>query len=51
MTITGYEGKTVKDANDKDAVLSDETDLHALGATYGVIKLVSDPPHWSDDGH
>lgn len=27
------------------------TDLHAIGATYGVIKLVSDAPHWSDDGH
>ncbi|WP_206366527.1 hypothetical protein [Sphingomonas gei] len=26
-------------------------DLHAIGATYGVIKLASDPPHWSDDGH
>jgi len=26
-------------------------DLHAVGATYGVIKLLSDPPHWSDDGH
>ena len=26
-------------------------DLHAVGRTYGVIKLVSDPPHWSDDGH
>ena len=26
-------------------------DLHAIGATYGVRKLVSDPPHWSDDGH
>ncbi len=25
-------------------------DLHAIGATYGVRKLVSDPPHWSDDG-
>ncbi|HVO78594.1 MAG TPA: peptidoglycan-binding domain-containing protein [Candidatus Bathyarchaeia archaeon] len=25
--------------------------LHAVGATYGVIKLVSDPPHWSSDGH
>ncbi|WP_171982481.1 peptidoglycan-binding domain-containing protein [Sphingomonas sp. LM7] len=25
-------------------------DLHAIGATYGVIKLASDPPHWSDDG-
>lgn len=26
-------------------------DLHAIGATYGVIKLLSDPPHWSDNGH
>lgn len=25
--------------------------LHAVGQTYGVIKLVADPPHWSDDGH
>lgn len=30
------------------------TDLAAVGATYGVIKFVggdSDKPHWSDDGH
>ena len=28
-------------------------DLHAIGASYGVIKAVfaGDPPHWSDDGH
>jgi hypothetical protein len=26
-------------------------DLHIVGASYGVIKLLSDPPHWSDDGH
>lgn len=25
--------------------------LQAVGASYGVIKLVSDPPHWSVDGH
>lgn len=25
-------------------------ELHTVGKTYGVIKLVSDPPHWSDDG-
>jgi hypothetical protein len=24
--------------------------LVAVGKTFGVIKLVSDPPHWSDDG-
>jgi hypothetical protein len=27
------------------------TELHAVGASYGVVKLVSDPPHWSEDGH
>jgi hypothetical protein len=30
------------------------TDLHAVGATYDVIKYVggeADKPHWSDDGH
>lgn len=27
------------------------TELHKIGATYGVIKLLSDPPHWSDNGH
>ena len=25
-------------------------DLHGIGATYGVHKLVSDEPHWSEDG-
>lgn len=24
--------------------------LYDLGAAYGVVKLVSDPPHWSTDG-
>ena len=26
-------------------------DLHAVGKSYGVIKLLSDLPHWSSDGH
>ena len=26
-------------------------DLHAVGASYGVVKLLSDAPHWSVDGH
>ena len=25
--------------------------LHTLGASYGVQKLQTDPPHWSNDGH
>ena len=24
--------------------------LHVVGSSYGVIKLVNDPPHWSSDG-
>jgi D-alanyl-D-alanine dipeptidase len=27
------------------------SDLQAVGAGYGVIKLATDPPHWSSDGH
>jgi len=27
------------------------SDLWDVGSTYGVHKLQSDPPHWSDDGH
>ena len=26
-------------------------ELVLVGATFGVFKLLSDPPHWSDDGH
>ena len=26
-------------------------ELIQVGATFGVFKLLSDPPHWSDDGH
>lgn len=29
----------------------DTASLYKFGATFGVIKLVTDPPHWSDDGH
>lgn len=36
MKITGWTGTAAE--------------LYALGATFGVRKLVSDPPHWSDDG-
>jgi hypothetical protein len=25
--------------------------LWAVGVTYGVLKLPSDPPHWSSTGH
>jgi hypothetical protein len=30
---------------------SDNRELWTVGASYGAVKLVKDPPHWSDDGH
>lgn len=37
---------------DGDWVLvTQQSGLWAIGATYGVHKLPSDPPHWSSDGH
>jgi len=51
MTITCFKDKTVKNAAGEDAAICGAADLHAVGATYGVIKLPTDPPHWSDDGH
>lgn len=51
MTIRGFEDKTVSDADGKEVTLTNNASLFALGATYGVIKLIKDRPHWSDDGH
>lgn len=56
MTITWAGTIEVKDKTGKKHPLSGprtgdaNTDLHAIGATFGVRKLRSDPPHWSDDG-
>jgi hypothetical protein len=51
MTITNILSKTMKDANGIDVEIKSDTDLHKVGASYGVIKLVVDAPHWSDNGH
>jgi hypothetical protein len=60
MTVTWLEPITVTnadpDAENRTVTLPPGdsvtgTALHAIGASYGVIKLVSDPPHWSDNGH
>jgi hypothetical protein len=57
MTI-GWSGTlNIADANGVKHALgaprSGETNsgLHAVGATYGVHKLLSDAPHWSSTGH
>ena len=50
MTVTGYPKKSFVNANQQSVELKSHSDLHRLGASFGVHKLVSDPPHWSDDG-
>lgn len=50
MTITGLIGKTMKNASGDDVNIKNNADIFSAGATYQVIKLVSDPPHWSDNG-
>lgn len=51
MTISGVVGKSVNDASGKATPIHSLRDLNPVGKSYGVIKLVSDAPHWSDDGH
>lgn len=51
MTISNYSGKTFADGEGTATRVRTAAELHALGDSFGVIKLVSDPPHWSDDGH
>lgn len=47
----------MKDGADKDVIIKtgpkdgSNAELHKVGKSFGVIKLVSDPPHWSSDGH
>ncbi len=57
MTILWQSDLKIADANGKLITITttlrngDNPELHKVGATYGLIKLVNDPPHWSDDGH
>ena len=47
----------IKDGAGKDVTIKSgakdgsNSELHKVGKSYNVIKLVSDPPHWSSDGH
>ena len=49
LTISKKDGSTATIATYPRT--GDNLELHAIGATYGVFKLVSDPPHWSEDDH
>ncbi len=58
MTVTWTGSLNIRDASGSEVAITtgartgaDNATLHAVGATYGVIKLRADPPHWSDDGH
>ncbi|AKJ27440.1 hypothetical protein AAW51_0749 [Caldimonas brevitalea] len=51
MTIDHAIGKTVETGDGSAVRVASLRVLHRVGASYGVIKLLSDPPHWSDDGH
>jgi D-alanyl-D-alanine dipeptidase len=51
MTITGIVGKSMNNASGNAVAIQSQNDLHEVGASYGVRKLISDPPHWSSDGH
>lgn len=50
MTITNYLRKTFIDGRNRSCLVERDTDLFEVGRSFGVIKLLSDRPHWSDDG-
>ena len=50
MTISNMKGKTMKNGGGKSIQINSNRDLHKVGASFGVHKLVSDPPHWSANG-
>ena len=57
MTISWSDPIEIVDAGgrthriDRPRSGADNTALHSVGASYGVLKLLSDPPHWSANGH
>lgn len=50
MTITNWQGRTVVNGKGARVRLDSEEDLYQCGATFGVMKLRGDEPHWSDNG-
>lgn len=56
MTIVWQGMLTIRDGRGRTITIDAPRDgsnpkLQAVGASYGVVKLASDPPHWSSDGH
>lgn len=48
--ITVTDARGVRQTLDWSKLADRTTRLYAFGATFGVKKLVKDPPHWSTDG-
>ena len=57
MSITWQGNLSIRNAAGDLVVITssprngNNSDLWSAGVTYGVIKLATDPPHWSSDGH
>ena len=51
MTIAGHRGRSIVDKSGTAVKIKSDSDLYRVGSSYGVVKLRSDPPHWSADGH
>jgi hypothetical protein len=51
MIISGVIGKKVKNKKEEEVKINRISNLNSVGATYGVHKLITDPPHWTDNGH
>jgi hypothetical protein len=57
ITVSWPGTMNILDAQGKNVAITSlprsgsNSDLIAVGATYQVIKLIADPPHWSVDGH
>jgi hypothetical protein len=50
LTIAAFDGKGTTTIRLEPRTGANK-DLQTLGASYSVHKLVTDPPHWSSDGH
>ena len=50
MTISRPASMSIVDGSGETVTVRTAGGLNTVGASYGVIKLVSDPPHWSSDG-
>lgn len=58
MTITWSNNLTIRNGSGAQVTINSSPrtgagngELQRVGASFGVYKLASDPPHWSSDGH